>query len=168
LRVLDGQKRERQSWIAAFSIAFQTSRLLDGLEFARFVLSGLSAACSNFLAVWLARRAFSYESSLVIGVTTGLLVSFALSKWYAFGSSSMQSVRSELIRFLAVYCAGSVIYWGVAVLASTEFRRELMSPATSETLGVVIGAGAMTLATYLGHRYFTYRTYKGPERDVSP
>jgi hypothetical protein len=29
-----------------------------------------------------------------------------------------------------------------------------------------VGAGAMMSATYLGHRYFTYRTYREASGDV--
>ena len=130
------------------------------LQFARFVLSGVIAAGSNFLAVWLARRALSYEVSLVIGAVVALITSFVLSKWYAFGSQSRQKAPSELTRFLAVFFVGFALYWGVAVLVTTVLKKSFVYSATSEILGVLAGSAAMTLSSYVGHRFFTYRTYK--------
>jgi putative flippase GtrA len=161
------QKPKWQPISAALKVSWLSGRLLDSLEFVRFAFSGVIAACSNFFAVWVARRAVSYEASLVIGVATGLIISFILSKWYAFGATSLRSVKSEVIRFLAVYCVGSAIYWGVAVVVSSKLKGNLFDPSTGETLGVLVGAAAMMFATYLGHRYFTYRTYREAAGDVS-
>jgi putative flippase GtrA len=162
------QKPKRQPIsFAGLKVRWLSGRLLDNLEFVRFAFSGAIAACSNFLAVWVARRAVSYEASLVIGVATGLIISFILSKWYAFGVTSLGSVKSQVIRFPVVYCVGSVIYWGVAVVVSSKLKGNLLDSRTGETLGVLVGAAAMMFTTYLGHRYFTYRTYRGTSGDVS-
>ena len=51
------QKRDQQPGTVAFNVGPPAGPLADRFEFARFVLSGVIAAGSNFLAVWLARRA---------------------------------------------------------------------------------------------------------------
>jgi putative flippase GtrA len=158
---------KRESGLAEISIGPLMARLLDRLELLRFVVSGVTAAFSNFLAVWLAHRILPYELSLVVGVTVGLVTSFLLSKWYAFGSSSLRDTRSELPRFLAVYSVGSGIYWASAIVVSSQLERHGMEAADAEALGVFFGAGAMTVATYLGHRLFTYRTYRRASGGIS-
>src|SRR6266850_2978265 len=61
---------------------------IDVCEFARFVLSGVTAAIGNMVAVWLARRFLSFEIALLAGIATAIAISFALSKFFAFRSRS--------------------------------------------------------------------------------
>ena len=54
---------------------------IDVREFARFVLSGVTATIGNMVAVWLARRFLPFEIALLAGIATAIAVSFALSSF---------------------------------------------------------------------------------------
>jgi putative flippase GtrA len=133
---------------------------IDVREFARFVLSGVTATIGNMVAVWLARRFLSFEIALLAGIATAIAISFALSKFFAFRSRSWNRAIGEAARFLIVYatgCAVEVVVRGVIV-------RFLLvnggSVEASEPGGILVGAGTMMLTSYCGHRFFTYRTYQ--------
>jgi putative flippase GtrA len=138
---------------------------LDPSEFARFVVTGVAAACANLAAVWLARFYASFEISLLAGIVTGLVVSFTLSKWFAFRSHSWQRTGGEASRFLVVYALSSATYWAVAMIVGHFVLAPILSTTAAEMAGILAGAAMMTLTSYLGHRLFTYRTYQnGPNR----
>ena len=88
---------------------------IDVREFARFVLSGVTATIGNMVAVWLARRFLPFEIALLAGIATAIAISFVLSKFFAFRSRSWNRTASEATRFLVVYATGCAMYWTVAV-----------------------------------------------------
>jgi putative flippase GtrA len=88
---------------------------IDVREFARFILSGVTATIGNMAAVWLARRFLSFEIALLTGIATAITISFALSKFFAFRSRSWNRAVGEAARFLIVYATGCAMYWTVAV-----------------------------------------------------
>jgi len=133
---------------------------IDASEFARFVLTGIAAASSNLAITWLARLYESFEISLLAGIAAGLTISFALSKWFAFGSHSWRHAGREAPRFLIVYAVSSATYWAIAVVIGWFLLSHGLSTKAAETCGILIGAGAMTLTSYFGHRLFTYRTHR--------
>jgi putative flippase GtrA len=129
-------------------------------EFVRFFLTGVTATAGNFAAVWFARFFVSFEIALLAGIVVGLTISFILSKWFAFRSRSWNRAGSEATRFLVVYALSCVVYWGVAMLCGRLVLSYGLAPQMAEMGGVLVGAGTMTLTSYLGHRFFTYRTYR--------
>ena len=68
---------------------------IDVREFARFVLSGVSATIGNMVAVWLTRRFLSFEIALLAGIATAVAISFALSKFSrsARGRGTVRSAK---------------------------------------------------------------------------
>jgi putative flippase GtrA len=143
--------------VRRFSLA--TSKIVNPREFLRFVLTGLTATVGNLAAVWTARQFVPFEIALLAGIGAGLTVSFTLSKLFAFESRSWRGAKGEAARFLLVYGASSGVYWLVAVVV----RRVAMAQGLSQSLavfgGVIVGAGTMMVTSYLGHRFFTYRTH---------
>lgn len=134
---------------------------VDPRELGRFVVSGLTATLGNVAAVWLAGRLVAFEIALFAGLATGLTISFLMSKLFAFGSRSWDRAGGEGVRFLLVYCVGAAIYWMVAVAVGRLTHAYGLASRVAEPLGVLAGAGVMMVATYLGHRFFTYRTFEG-------
>lgn len=134
---------------------------VDVGEFIRFVISGVAATAGNLCAVWLARRYFSFEVSLLVGIATALAISFMLSKWFAFGSRSWRRAGGEAPRFLIVYAVGCAVYWAVAVLVGQFALAPVLPTNAAEVCGILVGAATMTVTSYLGHRFFTYRTHEG-------
>jgi putative flippase GtrA len=88
---------------------------IDVREFARFILSGVTATIGNMIAVWLTRRFLSFGIALLAGIATAITISFGLSKFFAFRSRSWNRAVGEAARFLIVYATGCAIYWAVAV-----------------------------------------------------
>jgi putative flippase GtrA len=133
---------------------------IDVREFARFVLSGVTATIGNMVAVWLARRFLSFEIALLAGIATAIAISFALSKFFAFRSRSWNRTVGEAARFLIVYATGCAMYWMVAVIIGMFLLAHGVAVEAAEPGGILVGAGTMMLTSYCGHRFFTYRTYQ--------
>jgi putative flippase GtrA len=133
---------------------------IDVREFARFVLSGVTATIGNMVAVWLARRFLPFEIALLAGIATAIAISFALSKFFAFRSRSWNPAVGEAARFLIVYATGCAMYWMVAVFIRMFLLAHGVAVEAAEPGGILVGAGTMMLTSYCGHRFFTYRTYQ--------
>jgi len=133
---------------------------IDVREFARFVISGVTATIGNMVAVWLTRCFLSFEIALLAGIATAITLSFALSKVFAFRSRSWNSAVGEVARFLIVYATGCAIYWTAAVSIRMFLLAHGVAVEAAELGGVLVGAGTMMLTSYCGHRFFTYRTYQ--------
>jgi putative flippase GtrA len=136
---------------------------IDVREFARFILSGVTATIGNMVAVWLARHFVSFEIALLAGIATAITISFALSKFFAFRSRSWNRAVGEAARFLIVYATGCAMYWTVAVFIGTILLAHGVAVEAAEPGGILVGAGTMMLTSYCGHRFFTYRTYQRPK-----
>jgi putative flippase GtrA len=134
--------------------------VIDTREFARFIFTGVTATVGNIAAVGLARFFVSFEIALGAGIVAGFALSFTLSKFFAFRSRSWKRGGGEAARFLIVYAVGCAVYWVVAVVCARIVLARGVTPETAEMAGILIGAGTMTLTSYLGHRFFTYRTYQ--------
>ena len=133
-------------------------KTIDPAELVRFILSGVISTLANIAAVRLVRFAVSYEVALLAGIVAGLLVSFALTKLFAFGSRSWSRAPGEAARFVVVFLAGCVLYWAAAVTVSRLGLAYGLSSLVAETGGILAGGGVMMVSSYLGHRFFTYRT----------
>lgn len=133
---------------------------VDPREFARFIVTGLTSTLGNLAAVWFARGVAPFEVALFAGIAAGLAISFLLSKVFAFGSRSWAGAGGEAVRFLLVYAVGCGVYWATAVVVGHEGKTLGVPGSHAELLGVLAGAGAMMVVTYLGHRFFTYGTHR--------
>ena len=133
---------------------------IDVREFARFILSGVTATIGNMVAVWLARRFLSFEIALLAGIATAVVISFALSKLFAFRSLSWNRAVGEAARFLIVYATGCAVYWVAAVSIRRFLLAHGVAVEAAEPAAILVGAGTMMLTSYSGHRFFTYRTYQ--------
>jgi hypothetical protein len=65
------------------------------------------------------------------------------------------------VRFLLVYAGGSVLYWIAAVVVRRVGASLGLSSLLAENAGIIAGGGVMMVTSYLGHRFFTYRTHRG-------
>ena len=161
LQRLANQSQERNPAFARFDASIMVkAAAIDVREFARFVLSGVTATIGNIVAVWLARRFLSFEIALLAGIATAIAISFALSKFFAFRSRSWNRAVGEAARFLIVYASGCAMYWMVAVFIRMFLLAHGVAVEAAEPGGILVGAGTMMLTSYCGHRFFTYRTYQ--------
>ena len=137
---------------------------IDSREAARFVVAGGAATVGNVATVAIARTMLSYSAALVCGVVTGMTLSFLLSKFFAFRARTWSRARGEAGRFLIVYGFGVLIYYVTAIQVRATLVGFQAAPATADIAGVLVGAGLMTVSSYFGHRFFTYRTNRDGRR----
>jgi putative flippase GtrA len=134
------------------------SGAVDVGEFARFLISGVVATCGNLATVWIARYFVSFEWSLLAGIACGATISFLMSKLFAFRSRAWGSARGEAARFVLVYGVGLGAYWLLSVNVRPLFVAAHVQSQLADTMAVLVGAAIMTLTSYFGHRFFTYRS----------
>jgi len=137
---------------------------VDLREFGRFMVTGITGTVGNVVAVWMACRSISFESALFVGIAIGAMISFMMSKLFVFGSRSWERAGGEAARFLVVYTTGCAVYWVIAFVMGRFVLIHSFPPVTAEMVGALIGAGTMGLTSYLGHRFFTYRTFERATR----
>jgi putative flippase GtrA len=129
---------------------------MDFREFARFVVGGGLATIGNLCTVWVARTMTSFNLALVCGIGVGITISFLMSKFFAFRSTSWSGSRGEAMRFLLVHGAGLLCYWAAAV-GMRKLLSMHVSSAVADVSGVLTGSAVMVFTGYFGHRLFTYR-----------
>jgi putative flippase GtrA len=132
---------------------------VDLQEFIRFFITGVTATVGNITAVWIVRHYTTFQIALIAGLAAGFTVSFVLSKVFAFRSRSWERAPGEALRFLAVYALGALIYWIVGILVGHSLLASIMPLWQAELGGAIVGASTMTVTSYFGHRFFTYRTF---------
>ena len=135
----------------------QQTKIVEMGELSRFVLTGVTATVANLGTAWLSRGYVDYPRALVFGVAAGFCVSFLLMKVFAFRSREWNRAPGEAARFVLVYSLGLVIYGLVSMIAGGELLPRLMPRRWAEMIGLLAGAGTMTVTSYLGHRFYTYR-----------
>ena len=105
----------------------------------------------------MARHYVSYQWALLAGIVGGSTISFLMSKLFAFSIARLGvGLRAKPGRFLVVYGAGVALYWCVSFVAGHLVLPRLMPERVAEIVGVLIGAGAMMVTGYFGHRFYTY------------
>ncbi len=131
--------------------------VVDIAEFARFVLTGLTATLANLTAIWFAREVLPLSGALLAGLLAGFTVSFGMSKFYAFRSRDIHRAPEEAPRFLLVYGLGAALYYATGLAVARGLPPGLLPPRLGELVGAACGAALMMVTSYLGHRFFTYR-----------
>ena len=138
----------------------EPSRAIDVREFVRFVGTGVTSTVGNLAAVWIVGRHGSFGLALLAGSVAGFVLSFVLSKLVAFRARSWRHAWTEALRFTLVFAAGAVVYWIVGFVVGRYILTGVLDRQLAELGGAFVGAGVMTLTSYFGHRFFTYRTFE--------
>lgn len=133
-------------------------RAMDSREAFRFVVTGCAATIGNLATVAVARGEMSYNVALICGIVVGMILSFFLTKFFAFRMRALSGMSGETGRFLIVYCFGLLIYYFAAIQVRAVLVQFEAPPAVADIAGVVAGGGLMAVTGYFGHRFFTYRT----------
>jgi putative flippase GtrA len=135
-------------------------RAVDTWEFMRFIGTGVTATVGNLATVWVVGQRGSFGLALIAGSTTGFALSFVLSKLIAFKARSWDRAWVEALRFTLVHVAGAAVYWIVGFAVGRYILSGLLERQLAEVGGAFVGASFMTLTSYFGHRFFTYRTFR--------
>jgi putative flippase GtrA len=137
--------------------SYGSVKAVDIAELVRFLIAGGGATVGNLATVWVVRHFASFEWSLVAGIAAGSTLSFVMSKLFAFRSRKWNNAPGELGRFALVYGAGLILYWLVSITARQLLVAAHVQPQVADMSAVLSGAAVMTVSSYFGHRFFTYR-----------
>ena len=132
--------------------------LVDPREFVRFVVTGALATVGNLAVVWGLRAAVPYVVALSCGIAAGFVLSFLLTRLFAFRPAVRDGTGRALARFLLVYAGGVAVNLAVAVVSGKVILPHWLDARMADMAGAFLGAGCMTFTSYFGHRFFTYRT----------
>lgn len=122
-----------------------------------FGLVGGLAAAVNLLARFVINYFTSFELAVVLAFPFGLLTAYFLSRAYVFGPSG-RSRASELTRFLQVNLVALIFVWGISVGLANIIFPAVHFTWHAEDVAHAIGVLAPALTSYIGHRYYSFRT----------
>ena len=129
-------------------------RLLDD-ERVRFVLIGginTVVGYALFVAFELSLgRIFGYLGSLYASYAIATLLAFYLHRRFTFRVSQSGRIFVDFLRFQSVYAVSLIINTAALPLLVELLR---MNPLLAQGIIVII----TTAISYVGHKYFTYRT----------
>ncbi|GAB3268264.1 hypothetical protein GCM10027347_37630 [Larkinella harenae] len=126
-----------------------------------FFLTALLGASVNFVSQIFYRKAFNFDTSVLLGYLTATVVSFVPTKNYAFAAKATGNTAREMVKFLVI----ALIAWGVQVgvaVATLQWVANPYFPTASlflrEKTSHVVGMGFSFLANYFGHKLLTFRS----------
>jgi len=131
-------------------------------QFAGFVGVGIASASLSLVTRFLANLIVPFELAVGIAHVVGMLFSFTVNRLLIF-PMSRRAVWDELARFTLVNLVSLTIATGVS---SWVYRMVLPSLGITEFTGLiahVIGLGACTLPSFLGHKFFSFRQSRRSE-----
>jgi putative flippase GtrA len=138
------------------------TRPLFGWQFLKFLGLGAVAAVANYSSRFAFDLVMAFEASVVLAYVVGMIVAFILFRKYVFGDAGDGMLR-QVSRFAAVNSVGATI----AVAVSSLFARLILPAIGWEaypfSVAHMLGVMSPTLASYLGHKFFTYKPKTGDE-----
>lgn len=125
-------------------------------EFLKFVLAGGVAAAANILSRWLLSSIMPFEAAIVAAYLIGMITAFSLTRRFVFEKSERR-VRSEAMRFVLVNLAALLQVWIVSVGLADWVFPKIGLVWNAELIAHVVGVLSPVVASYFGHKYFTFR-----------
>ena len=125
-------------------------------EFFRFVLAGGTAAAVNIVARLLLSAVVRFDVAVALAYLVGMATAFILNRQFVFDRSD-RGVQSEMMRFVLVNLAALVQVWIVSVGLAEWLFPKVGLTWHAELIAHVIGVLSPVAASYLGHKYFTFR-----------
>ena len=125
-------------------------------EFFRFVLAGGTAAAVNIVARLLLSAVVRFDVAVALAYLVGMATAFILNRQFVFDRSD-RGVHSEMMRFVLVNLAALVQVWIVSVGLAEWLFPKVGLTWHAELIAHVIGVLSPVAASYLGHKYFTFR-----------
>lgn len=133
-------------------------KVLSSRFIAYFLTSGFSALV-NFCSRIFYSIFWDYTYAVTIAYFTGMIVNFAFTTKFVFGRYENSRLFNMFVKFSSVAIVGLII----TVLASLSIRNVLLyldppfSLAIIESVSHLSGIGIAFIASFLGHKFFTYR-----------
>lgn len=97
-----------------------------------------------------------FEAAIVAAYLIGMITAFSLTRRFVFEKSERR-VRSEAMRFVLVNLAALLQVWIVSVGLADWVFPKIGLVWNAELIAHVVGVLSPVVASYFGHKYFTFR-----------
>jgi putative flippase GtrA len=124
--------------------------------FLRFVVSGGIAAGANILARIALSQVMAYEWAVALAYLVGMATAYGLMRVFVFERSG-GSATGEVGRFVLVNLVALVQVWIVSVGLARWLFPAIGFAWHADTVAHVIGVLSPVIASYVGHKHFTFR-----------
>jgi putative flippase GtrA len=134
--------------------------LSSSREFLSFVLVGAISATVSLISRYFFSFVVLFEIAVVLSQVVGIFVAFSLNRLFVFSNRNRLAVF-QFGRFVLVNAMSLGIAAGVSSIA---FRLVLPGFGVDyypEVIAQIIGLAACTIPSFLGHKYFSFRSSVG-------
>ena len=126
-----------------------------------FFLTALLGASVNLSSRIYYRQYFDFDTSILFGYLTAVIVSFIPTKLFAFSAKGTGNTSREAIKYVII----ALLAWAVQIYVAVATLEWIANPlfpnlplAWRETGSHVVGMGFSFLANYFGHKLLTFRS----------
>lgn len=130
-------------------------------QFGAFLVVGGTAAVLNWLARLVFSQWFGFAVAVLLAYGVGMAVAFSLNRRYVFPASA-RPIQAQARDFVLVNLATLPLVWGAAVVLDQLLVAAGMR-AGHEALAHGIAVALPALASFLAHKFYTFRSH-GHER----
>lgn len=128
------------------------------LQFLLFIFAGLLAAIMNFSSRILLSHYLSFSYAIVTAYLIGMTSGFLLFKIFIF-KNSHNKTSVEIIFFVSINILGLFQTLLVSLLfLDIIFKHFIVNVHVKEAASHFIGIASTIFTSYLGHKYFTFRS----------
>lgn len=124
-------------------------------EFLKFVVAGGTAAAVNFLSRIVLNYFLSFEVSVILAYIVGMATAYILTRLFVFHSDA--SIASSSTKFVIVNIAAVLQTYFVSVYLY-RFLQEYSSISYQKELAHFAGISIPVFTSYLGHKYWSFKT----------
>lgn len=127
------------------------------MRFFRFLLTGGFAALANIGSRIALSAVMSYEWAVALAYLVGMVTAYLLARAVVFERSGDRAGR-EFLRFAIVNVFSMAIVWLMSVGLARHIFPALGFIWHADTVAHVIGVLSPVVPSYLGHKYYSFRT----------
>lgn len=129
-------------------------------QFGSFLLIGGFAMIVNMASRVLYEKAVGFSAAVILAYLTGMLVAFILMWRYVFPQST-QPLKQAVIRFTVINILGIAQTWVITMLFFRYILPALSISWHAEDISHMIGVASPVFVSFLGHKFWTFKTDKG-------
>jgi putative flippase GtrA len=133
-------------------------------EFVRFLITGGLAAAVNLFSRYQLNKVLSFEIAVALSFPLGVLTAYVLARVFVFQTSG-RSVAAEFKRFTIVNVFSLILVWAISVVLARCVFPAANFRWHADDIAHFVGVAAPAVASYFGHRGYTFA---GAPRMASP
>ncbi|HRD70837.1 MAG TPA: GtrA family protein [Legionella sp.] len=126
-------------------------------QFLLFLMTGGTSVLVNFASRILYNYKFDFSTSIILAYITGMVSAYILGKCFVF-KHSQQTFSRSLIYFVLVNLVGLLQTWGISLLLAYYILPRENIVDYPLAIAHAIGLIFPVFTTFLGHKYFTFRS----------